>query len=66
MLAKEHSQLRSHTLFFSLRATRHVKLSLWFLVYEILATHVQHRFAQANGSSTNTTRVHALLLSSKH
>ena len=36
---------------------------------EILATQVQHRFAQANGSSTNTTRVHtfhALLLASKH
>ena len=26
---------------------------------EILATHVQHRLAQANGGSTNTTRVHA-------
>ena len=26
---------------------------------EILATHVQHRFVQANGGSTNTTRVHA-------
>ena len=26
----------------------------------ILATHVQHRFAQLNGGSTNTTRVHAL------
>ena len=32
---------------------------------EILATHVQRRFAQANVGSTNT-RVHALLLSSKH
>ena len=26
---------------------------------EILATHVQRRFAQANGGSTNTTRAHA-------
>ena len=36
---------------------------------EILAGHVQHRFAQANGGSTNTTRVvfHALVLpSTKH
>ena len=36
---------------------------------EILAIHVQHRFAQANVGSTSTTRVHAfhpLLLSSKH
>ena len=27
---------------------------------EILANHVQHRFAQAIDGSTNTTRVHAL------
>ena len=33
---------------------------------EILATYVQHRFVQANGGSTNTTRVHVLLLPSKH
>ena len=33
---------------------------------EILAIHVQHRFVQAHGSSTNTNRVHALLLPSKH
>ena len=26
---------------------------------EILVTHVQHRFAQANGGSANITRVHA-------
>ena len=26
---------------------------------EILAIHVQHRFAQANGGSINTTRIHA-------
>ena len=34
---------------------------------EILATYVQHRFAQANGS-TNTSSVafHALVLPSKH
>ena len=31
-----------------------------------ISNHVQHRFAQANGGSTNTTRVHALLLSSRH
>ena len=33
------------------------------------ATYDQHRFAKANGGSTNTTRVHAfhaLLLPSKH
>ena len=38
-------------------------------ILEILATRVQHRFAQANCGLTNTTRVyafHALLLSSKH
>ena len=29
-------------------------------------THDHHRFAQANGGLTNTTRVHALLLSSEH
>ena len=32
----------------------------------ILTIHFQHRFAQANGGSTDTTRVHALLLSAKH
>ena len=47
----------------------------WTYIYssvdflEILATHVQHGFDQANGGSINTTRVHAfqaLLLPSKH
>ena len=33
---------------------------------KIAHTHVQHRFAQANGGSTNTTKVHALLLPSEH
>ena len=36
---------------------------------EVLATFVQHRFAQANGGSTNTTKAyafHALLLPSKY
>ena len=32
---------------------------------QIVATHLQHRFAQRKGGSTNTTRVHALLLPRK-
>ena len=38
-------------------------------LFEILVTDVQHRFAQANGGSTNTIRVHAfhiLILPPKH
>ena len=30
------------------------------------SNHVQHRSVQVNGRSTNTTKVHALLLPSKH
>ena len=35
---------------------------------EVLPTHDEHRFAQANGGSTNIDRVafHAILLPSKH
>ena len=36
---------------------------------EVFTTHVQHRFAQVNGGSINTTSAyafHALLLLSKH
>ena len=33
---------------------------------EILAVHVQYGFMQANGGSTNISKVYALLLASKH
>ena len=40
-----------------------VQYLMQFSGLKIFVTHVQHRFAQDKGGSTNTTRVHALLLS---